>query len=141
MIKKDGRDVRVERVEWRARANAGAVVLIGLLVVAYVVRQVSDPVHYALVGVLALVMIATSWFVYRRRLAVIITPRDVRFVSGGGGWSIDRHQIGSVQVLPGMGIHLVVRDRKGGRLGSASLAYFSAQELREAFRRSGIPTR
>ena len=141
MIKKDGRNVRIERVEWRARANAGAVVLIGLLIVAYTVSRVSDPAHYALVGLLALLMIATSWLVYRRRLAVIITPRDVRLEGGGAGWSVERERIGTVQVLPGMGTQLVVRDGQGARLSSASLAYFSPQELRQAFRQSGIPTR
>ncbi|HEX4216582.1 MAG TPA: hypothetical protein VIA06_24965 [Candidatus Dormibacteraeota bacterium] len=138
MIRREGSGVVVERIEWRARANAGAVLVVGALLVGYASFRVHGLVEHLLVGVLALVLLAASGWVYLQRQTVSITPRELRVRAGRQEWTQPRRDIAMALVVDGMWVQLVLRGRDGRRLQSAGLAYFSARELRQALARQGV---
>jgi hypothetical protein len=138
VIRREGSGVVVERIEWRARANAGAVLVVGALLVGYASFRVHGLVEHLLVGVLALVLLAASGWVYLQRQTVSITPRELRVRAGRQEWTQPRRDIAMALVVDGMWVQLVLRGRDGRRLQSAGLAYFSARELRQALARQGV---
>lgn len=128
----------VRRVEWRALANAGAVVVIGALVVAFALTRVHTPVQQALVGVLAVVLLVAAWIVYRPRATVVIGRRDIGWRQGARRWDVPRSGVASVRVVPGMWTQMILVGPGGAAVRSVSLAYFSPGELRDSLRRAGI---
>jgi hypothetical protein len=139
VIRREGSGVVIERVEWRARANAGAVLVVGALVVGYAAFKVEGLVDHLLVALLALVLVAASGWVYLQRQTVSITSRELRVRAGRQEWSQPRRDIAMALVVDGMWVQLVLRGRDGRRLQSAGLAYFSARELRQALAQQRVP--
>jgi hypothetical protein len=139
VIRREGPGLIVERIEWRARANAAVVLLVGALIVAYASFRVHGLLEHLLVGVLGLVLLAASAWVYLQRQTVSITPRELRVRAGRQEWTQPRRDVAMAVVVDGMWVQLVLRGRDGRRLQSAGLAYFSARELRQALARQGVP--
>lgn len=139
MIRREGSGVVVERIEWRARANAGAVLVVGALIVGYASYRVHGLPEHVLVALLGLVLLAAAAWVYLQRQTVSITSRELRVRAGRQEWRQARRDIAVALVVDGMWVQLVLRDRDGRRLQSAGLAYFSARELRQALARQGVP--
>lgn len=139
MIRREGSGVVVERIEWRARANAGAVLVVGALIVGYASYRVHGLPEHLLVALLGLVLLAAAAWVYLQRQTVSITSRELRVRAGRQEWTQARRDIAMALVVDGMWVQLVLRGRDGRRLRSAGLAYFSATELRQALARQGVP--
>ena len=131
-------EIVVRRVEWRAWANAGAILVIGALVVAFALTRVHSPVQQALVGALAVLLVVAAWIVYRPRATVVIGRRDIGWRQGAQRWDVPRTGVAGVRVVPGMWTQMVLVGPSGTAIRSVALAYFSPSELRGALRRAGI---
>jgi hypothetical protein len=138
VIRKQDGQIRVERSEGRARANAGVIVLIAAMVVALALMRAHQPLQYVLIALLAAILAVSCWLVYRPRPVVVIAPREVRWSSGRQAWAVPREEVAAVRVVPGMWTQLLLLDRRGKVLRAAALPYFSPQELRQAFRQARL---
>jgi hypothetical protein len=138
VIRRQGSDLRVERVEWRAITNAAVIAVVGALLVALALTRAHQPPQYALAGLLALVLLLCCWLVYRPRAVVVVGPREVRWRSGARRWSVPGREVAAARVVPGMWTQLVLLDARGRVLRSVALPYFSPDELRRALAQAGI---
>jgi hypothetical protein len=131
-------EVRVERSERRALTNTAALAVVTALVLLYLVPRLTSPVQIGLAALVAVLVAAACVLVYRPRPVLVIGSEELRVEDRGRRWSVPRRELGSARVVSGFFTQLLLHDRRGRRLRTVGLTYFSAAEVRQALREAGI---
>ena len=141
MITRSAGEVRVERSERRAVTNTAVLAIVTALVLLYLVPRLTSPVQIALAALVAVLVAAACVLVYRPRPVLVIGPEELRVEDRGRRWSVPLRELGSARVVSGIFTQLLLHDRRGRRLRTVALTYFSAAEVRQALREAGVRQR